>query len=80
MRAKLRIPTYSQIHRAAQNPVELDWQAAEAVDCRIELDLRLGAAFTRLQCNELQAQHPSLNRQLMSYGKSPASVHCNSSR
>jgi len=38
-----------QIHRAAQHPVELDIAQAHAVEARIMLDLRIGAAFTRMQ-------------------------------
>ena len=40
-----------------------------AVDCRQELDLRIGAAFTRFQTMRLQKQFPnSLSDKLISYG------------
>ena len=40
-----------------------------AVDCRQELDLRIGAAFTRFQTMRLQKQFPnSLRDKLISYG------------
>lgn len=44
----------SQIHHAAQNTVPLDQAQADAVDARIVLDLRIGAAFTRMQTLNLQ--------------------------
>ena len=43
-----------QIHNAAQNPIELDQAQADAVEARSILDLRLGAAFTRMQSLALQ--------------------------
>lgn len=43
-----------QIHHAAQHPVELDQAQADAVEARTILDLRLGAAFTRMQTLNLQ--------------------------
>jgi DNA topoisomerase III len=60
---------FRQIHRAAQNPVELDMRQAEAVAARIEIDLRLGAAFTRMQTLDLQHRLPGLNLpKVVSYG------------
>jgi hypothetical protein len=39
------------------------------VDARISLDLRLGAAFTRLQTLTLQARLPVLDGKVISYGE-----------
>jgi DNA topoisomerase-3 len=39
-----------------------------AVDTRIELDLRIGAAFTRMQCLNLQILDQSLSKMIFSYG------------
>lgn len=43
---------------------------AEAVEARIALDLRIGAAFTRLQTMGLQHRIPELADKVMSYGTS----------
>lgn len=70
MRARFSAIIDSQIHAACQNTVELDWRAADAVESRIHLDLRIGAAFTRMQTLALQNRIPALNetRQVISYG------------
>jgi DNA topoisomerase-3 len=57
--------------QASQNPVLLDEAQAQAVSARIELDLRLGAAFTRMQTLALQNMIPQQGeerRKLISYG------------
>lgn len=55
--------------RAAREPIELDEKQANAVAARIELDLRVGAAFTRLQTLQLQTLGSPLDRGPISYGK-----------
>lgn len=57
----------AHIIRAAQNPVELDERQAQAVAARIELDLRIGAAFTRWQTKLLQ-NIAGLESKVISYG------------
>lgn len=52
-----------QIHTAAQHPVELDHAQADAVEARTILDLRLGAAFTRMQTFALQSRFAQLSNQ-----------------
>lgn len=57
--------------QASQNPIRLDEAQAQAVAARIELDLRLGAAFTRMQTLALQNMIPTQGEQrakLISYG------------
>lgn len=54
--------------QAAQNPIELDERQVNAVGARIELDLRIGASFTRLQTLQLQSLSDSLKDQTISYG------------
>lgn len=41
---------------------------ADAVSARTELDLRIGAAFTRLMTLAIQARIPELAQQVLSYG------------
>lgn len=59
----------SHVLRAARMPVELDECQANAVAARIELDLRIGAAFTRLQTLQLQNLAAVLGDRIISYGK-----------
>ena len=54
--------------RAAQNPVVIDERQANAIEARIELDLRIGAAFTRLQTLNLRDLGPELQDRVLSYG------------
>ncbi|KAG8760506.1 DNA topoisomerase [Serendipita sp. 396] len=68
-RARFSAIIPQQIHQAAQNPVELDLAQADAVYARQVLDLRLGAAFTRMQCLSLQNRCGNiLENKLISYG------------
>lgn len=60
--------TARQIHHAAQHPVELDLAQAAAVDARIMLDLRVGAALTRMQTLTLQTRLNEI-KDTISYGK-----------
>uniref|UniRef100_A0A914C8T8 DNA topoisomerase n=1 Tax=Acrobeloides nanus TaxID=290746 RepID=A0A914C8T8_9BILA len=53
-RAKFSEITPAAINRAMRNLVRLDEKIIRAVDCRQELDLRIGAAFTRLQTLNLR--------------------------
>jgi DNA topoisomerase-3 len=59
----------SQIHQACREAGELDMQQADAVSARIDLDLRIGAAFTRLTTMTLQNRAPELANSVISYGK-----------
>jgi DNA topoisomerase-3 len=54
---------------AATHPVNLDERQVNAVSARIELDLRIGAAFTRLQTLSLRSVAPELNESMISYGE-----------
>ncbi|KAF9690823.1 hypothetical protein EKO04_011254 [Ascochyta lentis] len=61
----------AHVIQASQNPIQLDDAQANAVAARIELDLRLGAAFTRMQTLALQNMIPVQGDErgkLISYG------------
>jgi DNA topoisomerase-3 len=64
-----RIPDTRQIHNACRNANDLDMRQAMAVEARIALDLRIGAAFTRFATMNLQARIPELSEQTISYGQ-----------
>ena len=59
---------FREIENAWRNLIELDQRQVEAVAVRQELDLRIGAAFTRLQTLYLQKIFPDIGT--ISYGKS----------
>ncbi|XP_066994969.2 DNA topoisomerase 3-alpha, partial [Anabrus simplex] len=68
-RAKFSEITRQSVTRAIQNLVRPDKKISDAVDVRQELDLRIGAAFTRFQTLRLTRIFPqSLNNALISYG------------
>lgn len=58
----------SHVLTAALNPINLDDRQVNAVAARIELDLRLGASFTRFQTLTLQAMGGDLEERVISYG------------
>jgi hypothetical protein len=66
-RAKFSNIERAHILQAAQRPVDLDERQAQAVSARIELDLRIGAAFTRWQTVALRNVR-GLDNMLISYG------------
>ena len=57
-RAKFSEITYQSVVRAVQNLIEPDKNVSDAVDVRQELDLRIGAAFTRFQTLRLKQVFP----------------------
>ncbi|KAN0091264.1 DNA topoisomerase, type IA, core domain containing protein [Tylopilus felleus] len=69
-RARFSAIIPQQIHRAAQQPIDLDLAQAHAVEARMILDLRIGAAFTRMQTLTLQNRLPQFRekREVVSYG------------
>ncbi|KAG8433264.1 hypothetical protein GDO86_017521, partial [Hymenochirus boettgeri] len=68
-RARFSEITPRSIQMACEHLVQPDQNINDAVDVRMELDLRIGAAFTRFQTLRLQKIFPSvLSNQLISYG------------
>ncbi|XP_031765150.2 DNA topoisomerase 3-alpha [Galleria mellonella] len=68
-RAKFSEITGVSVKRALQNLEQPNKNVSDAVDVRQELDLRIGAAFTRFQTLRLQKVFPSkLAESLVSYG------------
>lgn len=67
-RAKFSNTERNHVVQAANNPINIDERQANAVAARIELDLRIGAAFTRMQCLQLQNLTEKLKDTLLSYG------------
>ncbi|XP_064634025.1 DNA topoisomerase 3-alpha-like [Lineus longissimus] len=69
LRARFSEITPRAIDQACRNLAPPDQNINDAVDVRTELDLRIGAAFTRFQTLRLQKVFPNvLGEQLISYG------------
>ncbi|XP_078273883.1 DNA topoisomerase 3-alpha isoform X1 [Rhinoraja longicauda] len=69
LRARFSEITANSIRHAYENLVEPDEKISDAVDVRQELDLRIGASFTRFQTLRLQKIFPNvLANQIISYG------------
>ncbi|XP_004713017.1 DNA topoisomerase 3-alpha isoform X1 [Echinops telfairi] len=69
LRARFSEITPRAIRVACENLTDPDQKVSDAVDVRQELDLRIGAAFTRFQTLRLQKIFPEvLAEQLVSYG------------
>jgi DNA topoisomerase III len=58
----------NHVINAARRPVDLDEKQVNAVQARIELDLRIGAAFTRLQTLALKPMIQHMQDSVVSYG------------
>lgn len=64
----------SHVLSAARRLVELDEKQVNAVAARIELDLRIGYAFTRFITNSLRTLRGPMEDLVISYGKHPTSI------
>lgn len=67
-RAKFSEISAAAVRRALNNLGRPDQHQSDAVDVRSELDLRIGAAFTRFQTLRLQKRFPEKVKDLVSYG------------
>lgn len=67
-RAKFSALIPRDIFRTLQHPERPNKHMSDAVDARQEIDLRLGAAFTRFQTMRLQGKFDALKDNVISYG------------
>ena len=67
-RARFSVADEPNIFRAIDGLTNINVREAEAVAARQEIDLRLGAAFTRLQTLQVAQRFPSLAEKLLSFG------------
>lgn len=63
------ITAYSHILSAAKRLANLDEKQVSAVATRIELDLRIGYAFTRFMTNSLRPLGGAMSELTLSYGR-----------
>eukprot|EP01134_Creolimax_fragrantissima_P003790 CFRG3790T1 len=68
LRARFSAVTRAELVKACNTLKNVDQHESDAVDARSELDLRVGAAFTRMQTLCLQPRFPELESQVVSYG------------
>lgn len=62
-------PRHSHVLNAARRLADLDNKMVNAVAARIELDLRIGYAFTRFMTNSLRPLGGPMDGLTLSYGK-----------
>lgn len=67
-RARYSALTTAELNRSLRNIARLDERQIAAAELRSELDLRAGAAFTRLQTTQLRSKFPGLAGKIISYG------------
>mmetsp|Transcript_25789 Transcript_25789/g.41706 ORF Transcript_25789/g.41706 Transcript_25789/m.41706 type:complete len:552 (+) Transcript_25789:85-1740(+) len=66
-RARFSVANGAEIWNAVRNLVDINQREVDAVNARAEIDLRIGAAFTRLQTLRLRERFAQLD-QTMSFG------------
>ncbi|CCH41611.1 DNA topoisomerase III [Wickerhamomyces ciferrii] len=68
LRAQFSHLERSHVLKAAREPIKLDQNAINAVETRMELDLRTGASFTRFLCDVFQKYKNANLVDVVSYG------------
>ena len=68
-RAKFSSVIPREIYQACENLIQPDKNKSDAAEARSELDLRVGAAFTRCQTLFLQKKIADLKELVISYGR-----------
>ena len=67
-RAKFSAVTKQEMRHAMENLVKPNQNISDAVECRQELDLKVGCAFTRYQTKYFQGKYGDLDATVVSYG------------
>jgi len=67
-RARFSVANDANVWQAVRNLVNLDMNQVAAVQARGEIDLRLGAVFTRFQTLRLGGRFPQLEGRMISFG------------
>ncbi|OLY80519.1 DNA topoisomerase 3-alpha [Smittium mucronatum] len=65
---RITIKRAREVHSAMQSPDTLDPKQVDAVEARMELDLRIGAILTRFQTLLLQDRFDEMQNKVISYG------------
>ncbi|KNC82673.1 hypothetical protein SARC_05050 [Sphaeroforma arctica JP610] len=68
LRAQFSAVTHGELIKACNTLRPVNQHESDAVDARSELDLRVGAAFTRMQTLCLQPRFADLHEKIISYG------------